>query len=71
MGRYDAYYERGVKLWDTAAGALVCESVGLLVREIEGGIMVAPGALIDELAAIVTAGAGETGYSAATRVPRD
>jgi len=53
MGRYDAYFERGVKPWDTAAGALVCECVGLVTREIDGGIMVAPPALIDELAEIV------------------
>jgi myo-inositol-1(or 4)-monophosphatase len=71
MGRYDAYYERGVKLWDTAAGTLVCEAVGLRVREIEGGIMVAPGALIDELAAIVTAGPDEIQPAASARVPRD
>jgi myo-inositol-1(or 4)-monophosphatase len=31
-GRVDAYYERGVKPWDIAAGALLCKRVGLLVR---------------------------------------
>ena len=28
-GRFDAYYERGVKHWDVAAGALICERAGL------------------------------------------
>jgi myo-inositol-1(or 4)-monophosphatase len=33
-GRYDAYYERGVKEWDVAAGALICERAGLRVLEL-------------------------------------
>ncbi len=33
-GRYDAYYERGVNLWDVAAGALICERAGLSVAEL-------------------------------------
>src|SRR5436305_207244 len=33
-GRYDAYYERAVKQWDIAAGALVCERAGLQVHEL-------------------------------------
>jgi myo-inositol-1(or 4)-monophosphatase len=53
MGRYDAYFERGVKPWDTAVGALVCECVGLVVREIEDGILVAPAAMVDRLAEII------------------
>jgi myo-inositol-1(or 4)-monophosphatase len=53
MGRYDAYFERGVKLWDIAAGALVCECVGLVAREIEGGILVSPPALLESLVEIV------------------
>ncbi|HVL31125.1 MAG TPA: inositol monophosphatase family protein [Solirubrobacteraceae bacterium] len=58
-GRYDAFYERGVKTWDTAAGALLCTCAGLEVRELEAdgivpeGIMVAPPALIDALAELV------------------
>jgi myo-inositol-1(or 4)-monophosphatase len=57
--RLDAYYERGVKPWDVAAGALLCARAGLEVRVLparppqEQGILVAPAALIDELAAIV------------------
>jgi myo-inositol-1(or 4)-monophosphatase len=58
-GRYDAYYERTVKQWDIAAGALVCERAGLEVTELperEGlpwGVLVAPPALAGPLAAIV------------------
>ena len=34
LGRYDAYFERTVKQWDIAAGALVCERVGLSVLDL-------------------------------------
>lgn len=34
MGRYDAYFERTVKQWDIAAGALICEQAGLRVLEL-------------------------------------
>jgi myo-inositol-1(or 4)-monophosphatase len=53
IGRYDAYFERGVKAWDTTAGALICVSAGLSVRTIPDGILVAPPALVEELEAIV------------------
>ncbi len=33
-GRYDAYFERSVKAWDIAAGALICERAGLDVLEL-------------------------------------
>ena len=33
-GRYDAYFERTVKEWDIAAGALICERSGLVVLEL-------------------------------------
>jgi myo-inositol-1(or 4)-monophosphatase len=58
-GRHDAYYERGLNAWDVAAGELLCRRAGLAVRALEpappaaGGIVVAPDALIDALAAIV------------------
>jgi myo-inositol-1(or 4)-monophosphatase len=58
-GRLDAYYERGVKAWDIAAGAVICERAGLAVRTLEpdgilpSGIVVAPYSLIDELTALV------------------
>ena len=61
-GRLDAYFERGVKAWDIAAGALICERAGLAIRTLEpdgilpSGIVVAPYALIDELTALVGGG---------------
>ena len=54
-GRYDAYFERGVKRWDVAAGRLLCSAAGLEVHELapvqpsEGGILVAPSAFAQEL----------------------
>jgi len=59
-GRYDAYFERGVKHWDVAAGALICARAGLELRALppappaEGGMLVAPPALVDELLALVS-----------------
>jgi myo-inositol-1(or 4)-monophosphatase len=59
-GRYDAYYEHGVKHWDTAAGLLICERAGLTVRELppapptQAGVLVAAPAIADELYALVT-----------------
>jgi myo-inositol-1(or 4)-monophosphatase len=58
-GRYDAYFERGVRLWDVAAGVLICERAGLHVRELAAsdglpwGVLVAPPGLVDELAELV------------------
>jgi myo-inositol-1(or 4)-monophosphatase len=58
-GRYDAYFERGVKLWDVAAGELICERAGLEIVSLDGrgvlppGVLVAPAALVEPLAAIV------------------
>jgi len=65
-GQFDAYFERGVKAWDIAAGALLCERAGLAVRHLDAvpprdgrvalpdGILVAPPALIDELYSLVS-----------------
>ena len=68
-GRVDAYYERGVKPWDIAAGVLFCQRVGLAVRPLEAvpagawspssaalpaGVVVAPVAFIDELHTLVS-----------------
>ena len=33
-GRYDGYFERTVKEWDIAAGALICERAGLEVLDL-------------------------------------
>jgi myo-inositol-1(or 4)-monophosphatase len=58
-GRYDAYFERSVKQWDIAAGALICERAGLRVLELPvhedlpGGILVAPPGLAEPLLELV------------------
>jgi myo-inositol-1(or 4)-monophosphatase len=59
MGRYDAYYERTVKPWDIAAGALICERAGLEVvdlpvhENLPWGILVAPPRLVGALLELV------------------
>jgi myo-inositol-1(or 4)-monophosphatase len=58
-GRYDAYFERSVKQWDIAAGALICERAGLRVVELEPyenlpwGILVARPELLEPLLELV------------------
>jgi myo-inositol-1(or 4)-monophosphatase len=58
-GHYDAYFERTVKQWDIAAGALVCERAGLRVLELPvheqlpWGILVARPALAESLLELV------------------
>lgn len=58
-GRFDAFYERALAPWDRAAGALICETVGLQLRELPArgilpaGLLVAPEALVEELEALV------------------
>ena len=58
-GRFDAYYERGLKPWDVAAGALVAERAGLTVRTLHSadddppGVIAAPAGLIDALQGLV------------------
>lgn len=58
-GRVDAYYERGVKAWDVAAGTLLCQGVGLDVRalapdgDLPPGVAVAPAGIADALAELV------------------
>jgi myo-inositol-1(or 4)-monophosphatase len=59
-GRFDAYYERSVKQWDIAAGALICERAGLEIRELPEhenlpwGILAAPPALAAPLLELVS-----------------
>lgn len=58
-GRYDAYYERGPKIWDVAAGRLVAERAGLIVRELAAGedpagLVVGPEGVVEELAELVS-----------------
>jgi myo-inositol-1(or 4)-monophosphatase len=61
LGRCDAYWERGVKAWDVAAGALLCTRAGLELRELPAGdglpwgVLAAPPAFADELLALVSA----------------
>jgi myo-inositol-1(or 4)-monophosphatase len=58
-GRYDAYFERGVKQWDIAAGALICQRAGLDVLELPAheklplGVLAAPPALAQPLLDLV------------------
>jgi myo-inositol-1(or 4)-monophosphatase len=58
-GRYDAYFERSVKQWDIAAGALICERAGLQVLELPvhenlpWGILVAHPSLAEPLLELV------------------
>ncbi len=59
LGRCDAYWERGVKAWDVAAGALLCARAGLELHELPpadglpAGLLAAPPALAGELLALV------------------
>ena|SRR5947209_6315290 len=59
-GRFDAFYERGVKRWDVAAGLLVCSRAGLALRRLEAaggapaGVLVAPESLVEPLLALVS-----------------
>jgi myo-inositol-1(or 4)-monophosphatase len=53
MGRYDAFYERALKPWDSAAGLLVCESAGLHSELVDGGLLVAPPALAERLRELI------------------
>jgi myo-inositol-1(or 4)-monophosphatase len=58
-GRFDGYFERTVKPWDIAAGALICERAGLSVldlpehEDLPYGILAAPGALAGALLELV------------------
>ena len=58
-GRFDAYFERTVKPWDIAAGALICERAGLQLldlpehEDLPYGILAAPPALAEPLRQLV------------------
>ncbi len=58
-GRFDAYFERGLKAWDLAAGSLVAERAGLAVHRLStqgpdpAGVIAAPPGMINELQALV------------------
>jgi len=59
-GRCDAYFERGVKEWDVAAGRIICEAAGLEFRQLEptggkpAGVMACAPGLADELQGLLT-----------------
>jgi|SRR5947209_5030556 len=63
-GRYDAYFERGVNLWDYAAGGLIATRAGLDVRPLPAGddgpegLAAAPPGLLPELLGLVLDGQG-------------
>jgi myo-inositol-1(or 4)-monophosphatase len=58
-GRYDAYYERGIAVWDVAAGSMLCAAAGLAVRELPArdglaaGLLVAVPAIAEDLLDLV------------------
>jgi myo-inositol-1(or 4)-monophosphatase len=58
-GRLDAYYERGVNVWDVVAGELICARAGLVVErlapagELPWGVLAAGPPFADELRALV------------------
>ena len=70
-GRVDAYYERGVNLWDFAAGALIAQEAGARVAGLGGAapsprfLLAAAPELFAQLEALLSAaGAGsESGFS--------
>ncbi len=35
-GRYDGFFEKGIKPWDIAAGALIAKEAGALVTDFSG-----------------------------------
>jgi len=59
-GRIDAYWERGIKVWDIAAGEILCASAGLHVErldpsgELPWGVLAAPPKLASELRSLVS-----------------
>jgi myo-inositol-1(or 4)-monophosphatase len=58
-GRVDAFYERGLNRWDEAAGRLIVEEAGGVVRDLEGepaGVVAAGSPeLLADLYALVSA----------------
>ncbi|MGN6688986.1 MAG: inositol monophosphatase family protein [Actinomycetales bacterium] len=58
-GQHDAYFEQELKPWDRAAGALVVERAGGVVRGLRGAAdeqmtLAGPAALVDALAELLT-----------------
>jgi myo-inositol-1(or 4)-monophosphatase len=45
-GRFDGYWERGLNVWDIAAGAVLVREAGGVVNEIDGGDFMQSGAIV-------------------------
>ena len=45
-GRFDGYWERGLNVWDIAAGAVLVREAGGVVNEIDGGDFMKSGAIV-------------------------
>ena len=45
-GRFDGFWERGLKPWDVAAGIVLVREAGGIVREIEGGDVMKTGSIL-------------------------
>ena len=58
-GRYDAYWERGVKAWDVAAGSLLVQRAGLATASLQAdddgpaGLIAGPAALLSQLRGLI------------------
>jgi myo-inositol-1(or 4)-monophosphatase len=61
-GRFDAHYERGLKPWDIAAGALIATRAGLELRKLAAtdedpeGVVVTRAGLMEEMMELVAGG---------------
>ena len=45
-GRYDGFWERGLAIWDIAAGVLIAQEAGLKVESLTGGDVLETGDII-------------------------
>jgi len=45
-GRYDGFWERGLAIWDIAAGVLICREAGLRVESLSGGNVMDTGDIV-------------------------
>ena len=45
-GRFDAFWERGLKPWDIAAGIVLVREAGGIIEEIEGGDVMKTGNIL-------------------------
>jgi myo-inositol-1(or 4)-monophosphatase len=52
-GRFDGYWERGLNVWDVAAGAVLVREAGGAVAEIDGGDFMKSGAIVASNASLL------------------